>query len=63
MKLHLQVKQQAKIIEAYELMINDLKRYIGSTKFTHNPLEGVNPDDILLRLSEDELYIQTISED
>ena len=63
MQLHLQVKQQAAIIEAYELMVNDLKRYIGSTKFTHNPLEGVNPDDIFLRLREGENYIQTISED
>ena len=63
MKLHLQVQHQAEIIEAYELMINDLKRYIGSTKFTHNSMDGINPDDIFLRLREGEHHIQSIRED
>tara|TARA_R110000851_G_scaffold25041_1_gene72369 strand:- start:244 stop:432 length:189 start_codon:yes stop_codon:yes gene_type:complete len=62
MKLHLKVKQQEKVIEAYELMISDLLRYINLPKYRENPIEGVNPDDIMLRIREGQQYINTLSD-
>ena len=52
MKLHLQVKKQAEIIDHYECLANDIRRYINLPKYRNNPLDGVNPADILLRLNE-----------
>ena len=60
MKLHEQVKQQRKIISQYEVMIKDIKRYIGSEKFTHNPMDGVNPQDLFLRFEEHQRGIATL---
>jgi hypothetical protein len=60
MRLHLKVKQQEKVIEAYELMISDLLRYVSLPKYRENPIEGVNPDDITLRIREGQQYITSI---
>ena len=50
MKLHEQVKHQAAVIEAYELHIMELNRYLNSSKFDIDTTVQVS--DISLRLSE-----------
>ena len=55
MKLHDQVKHQAKIIKCYEDHINELNRYLNSTKFDFDTTVQVS--DISLRLSELRLAI------
>ena len=50
MKLHDQVKHQAKIIKCYEDHLNELNRYLNSSKFNFDTTVQVG--DISLRLSE-----------
>ena len=50
MRLHEQVKRDAKIIARYEEAMQDLRRYVSLPKYYDR--HGVNPADILLRINE-----------
>ena len=50
MRLHEQVKQQARIIEAQHKQLEDIKRYLNSEKFSVDVM--VNKNDIFMRLGE-----------
>jgi hypothetical protein len=62
MKLHEQVKVLKRIVEAQQEMVADIKRYIGSPKYS-GQLEGVNPQDLFLRFNEHEQIIGRIEDE
>ena len=58
MRLHEQVKHQKEIIEAYQVSIAEITRYLELPKFSKDIY--VNKNDIHLRLDEIKHYILTI---
>ena len=50
MRLHEKVKVQQEIIETYEESINELRRYLNSSKFSVDTT--VQTSDVIMRLDE-----------
>jgi hypothetical protein len=61
MRLHNQVTLQAAIIQEHEQSINELRRYLNSSKFSIEV--SVNKNDIFLRLDEAQRYIDRLQDE
>tara|TARA_R110001606_G_scaffold384250_1_gene547026 strand:+ start:165 stop:350 length:186 start_codon:yes stop_codon:yes gene_type:complete len=60
MRLHEQVKHQKEIIEAYQVSIAEITRYLELPKFSKDIY--VNKNDIFLRMDELKHHLLTIGE-
>ena len=60
MRLHEQVKHQKEIIEAYQVSIAEITRYLELPKFSQDIY--VNKNDIFLRMDELKHHLLTIGE-
>ena len=61
MRLHEQVKLQQQIIEAQEEQLNELRRYLNSSKFSVDTT--VQTSDIIMRLDEGKRDIDNLKEE